>query len=45
MNHTLNEFLKPLFYAYRSYGHFCQSNHQKALEDYKILTDIIGQLD
>lgn len=44
-NHSLNEFLKPLFYAYRAYGHFCLSHHQKALEDYKSLAECTGSLD
>ncbi|CAD8142066.1 unnamed protein product [Paramecium pentaurelia] len=39
-HHQLNDFLKPLFYAYRAYGQFCLSKHQKALEDYKYLLDI-----
>ncbi|CAD8059821.1 unnamed protein product [Paramecium sonneborni] len=39
-NHQLNDFLKPLFYAYRAYGLFCLSKHQQALEDYKLLLDI-----
>ncbi|CAD8053664.1 unnamed protein product [Paramecium sonneborni] len=39
-NHQLNDFLKPLFYAYRAYGHFCLSKHQKALDDYKYLLEI-----
>ncbi|CAK58296.1 unnamed protein product (macronuclear) [Paramecium tetraurelia] len=39
-HHQLNDFLKPLFYAYRAYGHFCLSKHQKALEDYKYLLEI-----
>ncbi|CAK74957.1 unnamed protein product (macronuclear) [Paramecium tetraurelia] len=39
-NHQLNDFLKPLFYAYRAYGQFCLSKHQKALDDYKYLLEI-----
>ena len=43
--HSLNEFLKPIFYAYRGYGNFCLSNHSRALEDYKSLLEIKGSLD